>query len=172
MKYTINADPFRRRSKKFAGVLFPLIVQTLCSTQTFARITRDSMLRKTWGLCFSVERKILKIHSWIYVINHIMNVFYLIAIEYVTQRFPCGEKDIALKQSHKHIGRKCLDRLQSHRSWIFFHELLFSSANHHSMPEIELKSIVTRFEDLKGFYCYLCRRVFELLTIWWWQMEM
>ena len=120
MKYTINADPFRRRSKKFAGVLLPLIVQTLCSTQTFARITRDSMHRKTWGLCFSVERKISKItfvnecHKSLE--EYVMNVFYLIAFNYVTQRFPCGEKDIALKQSHQHIGRKCLDRLQSYRS--------------------------------------------------------
>ena len=75
--------------------------------------------------------------------------FYLIAPNYVTQRFPCGEKDIALKQTHQHIGRKGLDRLQSHRSWIFFHKLLFASANHHSMPEIELKLIVTRSKDLK-----------------------
>ena len=87
------------------------------------------------------------------VIKYVMNVFYLITFNYVTQRFPCGEKDIALKQSHQHIGRKCLDRLQSHRSWIFFHKLLFSSANHHSMPEIQLKSIVTRSKDLNIVTC-------------------
>ena len=53
MKYTIKAEPFRRRLQKSAELLFPLIVHAFCSIQTLAKTAIESKIRNSWALCSS-----------------------------------------------------------------------------------------------------------------------